>query len=156
MLTDDNVKNNIKDILETFREEILIEKNNINSMNELVISDIDRDFDMDLWDLSPKELDNWMGKNLSLLNDNINTIPSPINAESHRKFIGKFIVYIKNKVFFYINKYTLPILEKQKVFNSQLVQFHLATFIRLKTLDNKINTIDEKISQIEYSNNESQ
>lgn len=154
MVADKNTISSVKDMLEMFREQLLIEKNNINIVNKLVNSEIDQNFELDLWELSPKELDNWMGKNLSILNDNINTVPGPIIAKSHRRFIGRPIVYIKNKIFFYINKYTLPILEKQKIFNSQLVKFHLASFIRLRALDSKLNIIDEKISKIENLNNE--
>jgi hypothetical protein len=131
------------------KEEIYQQKEKVSDIKELVTEEIDRDFPIDFWELSERELDNEMGNRLSFLNDDIDTRPDAQSITSHRRILGKPIVFIKRLVMKIAGFYTNTLLEKQRSFNEQLVAFHLASFIRFRHNERKINEILEKLKALE-------
>jgi hypothetical protein len=138
----------IKEI-DRLKEEIYRQKEKAADIKELVKEEIHRDFPVNFWELSERELDNEMGMRLSFLNDNIDTRPEARSITSHRRIIGKPIVLIKRLVLKITGFYTNTILEKQRSLNEQLVAFHLASFIRFRHNERKIKEILEKIKALE-------
>lgn len=135
--------------IKRLKEDIFRQKETISDINALVKQEIDRDFHLDLWELSEKELDAEMGERLSFLNDDIDPRPDPGAITSHRKILGKPIVLFKRLVMKIAGIYTNSLLEKQRRFNEQLVAFHLASFIRFRRNETKIKEIEEKIKTVE-------
>jgi hypothetical protein len=131
------------------KEEIYQQKEKVSDIKEFVTEEIDRDFPIDFWELSERELDNEMGNRLSFLNDDIDTRPDAQSITSHRRILGKPIVFIKRLVMKIAGFYTNTILEKQRNFNEQLVAFHLASFIRFRHNERKIKEILEKLKTLE-------
>lgn len=131
------------------KEELFKQKQQAAGIKELVKKEIDRDFSVDLWELSERELDNEMGSRLSSLNDDIDPRPDSKTITSHRKILGKPIVFIKRMVMKIVSGYTNSILEKQRRFNEQVVAFHLASFIRSRHNEKKIGAIEEKLKTLE-------
>ncbi len=138
----------IKEI-DRLKEEIYRQKEKAADIKELVKEEIHRDFPVNFWELSERELDNEMGMRLSFLNDNIDTRPEARSITSHRRIIGKPIVLIKRLVLKIAGFYTNTILEKQRSLNEQLVAFHLASFIRFRHNERKIKEILERIKALE-------
>lgn len=131
------------------KKEIYQQKEKVSDIKELVIEEIDRDFPINFWELSERELDNEMGNRLSFMNDDIDTRPDAQSITSHRRILGKPIVLIKRLVMKIAGFYTNTILEKQRSFNEQLVAFHLASFIRFRHNERKIKEILEKLKTLE-------
>lgn len=131
------------------KEEIYQQKEKVSDIKELVTEEIDRDFPVDFWELSERELDSEMANRLSFLNDDIDTRPDPQSITSHRRILGKPIVFFKRLVMKIVGFYTNTILEKQRSFNEQLVAFHLASFIRFRHNERKIKEILEKLKALE-------
>lgn len=111
-----------------------------------------RSFQLDFWELSPRELDHQMGMRLSILNDSIKCTPDGA-ISSHRRFIGPLIVFLKK----IIRRFFWPDLEmlfaRQNLFNERLVAFHLASFIRfrrdeenLKALADDLRSLTEQLA----------
>lgn len=145
----DNDKQNMANQIDRLKEEIFRQKEKLSSVEELVKTQIDRDFRTDLWELSDKELDHEMGNRLSFLNDDIDPKPDPAAITSHRKILGKPIVFIKRTIIRIFGVYANALLEKQRRFNEQLVNFHLASFIRFRRIEKNINEIEEKLKMFE-------
>ncbi|MGD2086047.1 MAG: hypothetical protein PVH61_07675 [Candidatus Aminicenantes bacterium] len=131
------------------KQEIFRQKDKVSDIKELVTEEIDRDFPVDFWELSERELDNEMGSRLSFLNDDIDTRPDAQSITSHRRILGKPIIFIKRLVMKIAGFYTNTVLEKQRSFNEQLVAFHLASFIRFRHNEQKIKEILEKLKALE-------
>ena len=131
------------------KEEIYQQKEKVSDIKGLVKEEIDRDFPVDFWELSERELDNEIGNRLSFLNDDIDTRPDPQSITSHRRILGKPIVLFKRLVMKIAGFYTNTILEKQRSFNEQLVAFLLASFIRFRHNERKIKEILEKLKTLE-------
>ncbi len=131
------------------KDDLYRQKEKITDITELVKTEIDRDFKVDLWELSEKELDNEMGDRLSFLNDDIDPRPDAKSITSHRRILGKPIVLFKRIIMKLASAYTNSLLEKQRRFNEQLVAFHLASFIRFRHNEKRIKAMEEKIKTLE-------
>lgn len=131
------------------REELYKQKEKISDIKKLAGKEIDRDFPIDLWELSEIELDNEMGNRLSFLNQDIDPRPDANSITSHRRFLGKPIILFKRMIMKIAGFYTNTILEKQRRLNEQLVVFHLASFIRFRRNERKIEEIREKLKALD-------
>jgi hypothetical protein len=142
---DEHIEKEIKRL----KEDLFKQKEAITDIKTLVKTEIDREFPVDLWELSEKELDGEMGNRLTFLNDDIDPRPDAGSITSHRKILGKPIVLFKRILMRLARSYTNTILEKQRRFNEQLVAFHLASFIRFRHNERKIKEIEETLKTLE-------
>lgn len=137
------------DEIKRLKEEIFKQKEAVTDIRDLVKKEIDRDFPINLWELSERELDNEMGNRLSFLNDDIDPRPDNSSITSHRRFLGKPVVLFKRLLMRLARPYTNLLLEKQRRFNDQAVAFHLASFIRIRQNEQHIRDLHEKLKTIE-------
>ncbi len=137
------------DQIKKLKETVFRQKESAADINSLLGEDIDRDFHLDLWELSEKELDHIMGDRLTFLNQDLDPRDSEDSISSHRKGLGKLIVWLKKRYLRVMDFYTEFLLTRQARFNPQLVAFHLASFIRFRHNEQKINTMTEKIKNLE-------
>ena len=130
------------------KEELIRQKEQVQEIKDLIKKEIEAHYESDLWELSPKELDQEMGKLLSFLNQDIDCL-SLQKITSHRKITGSFIVLAKK----IITKISRPIfgayLERQRRFNQSAVRFQLASFIRLRRMEQKLEGIEKIVTEIE-------
>ncbi len=146
---DKNKKEEISATLQQLKKNLTTERETLQDIHDLVKTGIDRDYPVDFWELSPRELDDQMGRRLSFLNDDIDTRPDATAISSHRRIIGKPIVLFKKIIMKFLGPYTNSLLDKQRAFNEQLVAYHLATFVRFKHLEQKVKEMEERIKDIE-------
>jgi hypothetical protein len=131
------------------KEELCKQKEALDEINRLVNEKIDRDFPIDLWELSERELDNEMGGRLPFLDDDIDIKPDVTAVTSHRRIIGKPVAFFKRLFLKTFSFYTDTLLEKQVRFNDQSVAFHLACFIRFRQNERRLKEIEERVKTIE-------
>ena len=130
------------------KEELERERAQVQDINNLLKTRIDRNFKDNLWELSEKELDIDMGDKLSLLNESINPRQDLAEIKSTKKIIGKPITGIKRFIIRVVKHYLDPIYDKHIKFNERLVNFHLASYIRLRHNEKRLKNLEEKISLI--------
>ena len=140
---------NIAKDINRLKENLYRQKEQAANVEALIKKEIDREFPMNLWDLSEKELDAEMGDRLTFLNNDIDPRPDLKSITSHRKILGKPIVLLKRLIMKIAGVYTNSLLEKQRRFNDQLVAFHLASFIRFRNNEKNLKFIDEKLKNLE-------
>lgn len=137
----------VKAEIAKLKEYYLARKSSLGSLEELAGKPIQHHFAVDLWQLSDSELDGEMGKRLSFLNDDIDCRPAA-DITSHRRFIGPVIVFLKKVVFKILRPYSNTLFVRQNRFNEQLVAFHLASFIRLRRLEEKMRQLERQEQEI--------
>ena len=135
--------------IQRLKAEIAKQRERIGSVKELVNEEIDRDLHLNLEDLSEKELDAEMGMSLARLDDDSDPRPDPQALTSHRKAIGKAIVFLKRFMFKIASVYTNTLLEKQNRFNHRSAALHHSFFIRFRQMEKKIRRIEEKLGDLE-------
>ncbi len=118
------------------------------SLDELAGGPVRHHYPVDPWSLSDSELDNEMGKRLGFLNDDIDCRPTAA-VTSHRRFIGPVIVFCKKLLLKALRPYTNSLFVRQNRFNEQLVAFHLASFIRLRRIEERLQRLERERSGID-------
>ena len=111
--------------------------------------DRDREFPIDLWSLSAKELDALIGRYLTLLNETTDVAPKIEAITSHRGLIGAPIVAIKKLLFRFLRPFTDTLLADQKMFNGRLVQTQLAQFALQTRLREEITAAVKRLRSLE-------
>jgi len=128
------------------RDSLLVQTRSAD-LQKITGREIARCFQLDFWELSPRELDHQMGMRLSILNDSIKCTPDGA-ISSHRRFFGPFIVFLKK----IIRRFFWPDLEmlfaRQNLFNERLVAFHLASFIRFHRDEEKLRRLSEELRSL--------
>lgn len=136
--------------LDRIKEELTQKREQLQTVEQLVKDPIDRDYPIDLWQLSPRELDAEMGDRLSALNGSIDPRPTSDSITSHRRIIGKPIVMIKKIVMRLFQPAIDTMLEKQRQFNEQAVAFHLASFIRMRQIEQTVKELEETLGELDH------
>jgi len=139
---DESIKQEIAKLKEIYRAG----KEGAASLEELAGGPVTHHHPVDLWALSDSELDGEMGKRLGFLNEDIDCHP-PREITSHRRWIGPFIVRFKKLFFRILRPYTDHLLARQIRFNEQLVAFHLASFIRLRRLEERVQALEKQADE---------
>lgn len=137
----------IKQRLAYLKEELNRQKEQMQEIRDLVKKEIVAHYESDLWELSSKELDQEMGKLLSFLNEDIDPL-SIKKITSHRKIIGSFIVLAKKSMTKIFRILFAAYLQRQRRFNESAVRFQLASFIRFRRMEEKLDGIEKITKEI--------
>ena len=141
-------KEQIKQQIGSWKKELKDQKEQIDKVENLINKKIDRNFDVNLWELSEKELDLEMGNRLSMLNEDIDIMRQE-KITSHRKVLGLLIVPIKKLARKILLPDVSPFFERQKLFNEGLVAYLLASFIRFRSMEKRLRKLEQDIAEAE-------
>lgn len=131
------------------KKELHKKKQEVRDLKELVKKKIDREFPSDLKDFSEKELGSQMDEYISLLNKSVDPVPDKTSITSHRRLIGKPVVWIKRTLLKMTRSYITLILDKQKAFNQNCIALYHNLIIHQKKYHDKISHIEERIGECE-------
>lgn len=137
----------IKDSIQDVKKDVSIWYRSSPSVADLAGGAIDRHHPVNLWELSDRELDAWMGDQLTLLNESLDPRPDPGEITSHRRFLGPIIVRVKRLIMKVLNIYTHSILERQRRFNTESVAMHLSAFIRIRRIQSQLDDIQRRMAE---------
>ena len=140
-------KEKIKDSIQDVKKDVSIWYRSAPKVADLAGKAIDRPHPVNLWELSDRELDAWMGDQLTLLNESLDPRPDPGEITSHRRIIGPVIVRIKRFIMKVLNVYTHTILERQRLFNTESVAMHLSSFIRIRRIQTQLDDILRRMAE---------
>ena len=141
------MKNDIAKELEKLKKELQRKKEEIHDLKKWVKKEIDKDYPYDLEDFSERELASLMDEYHSLLDQSVDPVPDKTSITSHRKGIGKTIVWIKRILLKMSRSYIALILEKQKSFNQKCVGLFQSLIIHHKKYKDKIDHIEEQLGE---------
>lgn len=142
-------KNNIADEIEKLKKDLYKKKEEVHDIKQLVKKKIDREFSSDIEELSVRELVSQMDENHSLLNRLVDPFPDKEFIRSHRKRIGKPVVWFKRILLKITRPYITLILDKQKLFNQACVDLFQNLMVHQKRYHQKIIQIEERIGSCE-------
>jgi len=148
-LTKKEMENNIKKEITKMKKELHKKKEEIRDLKELVKKEIDREFPSDLKDFSEKELGSQMDEYISLLNKSVDPVPDKTSITTHRRLIGKPVVWIKRIMLKITGSYITLILDKQKAFNQKCIALYQNLIIHQKKYHEKISHLEERIGECE-------
>lgn len=142
----DNKKGQIKQEIDSLKKELSNRREKIEKIETMVNKQIDYDFEINLWELSEKELDQEMGNRLTLLNEDADCIRLE-KITSHRKVLGPVIVVFKKIARRILLPFMTPFFERQKRFNVGMVNYLLASFIRFRSVEQRLKRLERDIAE---------
>lgn len=143
------MENNIKKEIMKIKSELYEKKEEIRDIETLVDKEIDRDLAPDITGFSERELESLLEEHISFLNEYVDPLPDLMSITSHRKIIGKPIVWIKKFLFKIAGAYFTHILEKQKIFNQKCTDSYRILRLHQKKRRDKITRVEERITECE-------
>jgi hypothetical protein len=145
---DDDREAKVRQKLGFLKEELIRQKEGLKEIKDLIGREIETHYETDLWELSGKELDQEMGKLLTSLNEDVDCLALQ-KITSHRKIMGSLIVPAKRIIAGILRPFIGAYLAKQRQFNQNTIRFQLATFIRSRRLEKKLEGIEKIAAEIE-------
>jgi len=143
------MEDNIKKELRKIKGELYKKKEKIRDIAVLANKEIDRDPVPNFTDFSERELESRLDELISFLNQYVDPLPDRMSVTSHRKIIGKPIVWIKRIFFRIAGVYFTHVLEKQKIFNQKCVDSFQILKLHQKKQQEKIGSAGERIAECE-------
>jgi len=135
--------------IQRLKEELDRKKEEIHDLKKLVNKEIDREFPSHVEEFSEKELETYIREILSSLHIHIESKPDIRTITSHRKTLGKPIVFLKRAfletTFHCIDSF----LDKQTKFNRQIAALCQAVLLRVQHNIERMKRIEEKVSGCE-------
>ncbi len=143
------MEDKIKKELMKIKSELYKKKEKIRDIAALANQEIDRNLVSDFMDLSERELESRLEEHISFLNEYVDPLPDRMSITSHRKIIGKPIVWIKRVFFKIAGIYFIHVLEKQKIFNQKCVDSYQVLRLQQKKYREKLDSAGERIAECE-------
>lgn len=143
------MENDITKELEKLKKELSKKKEEIQDLKQWVKKEIDQDRISDIADFSERELESLMDEYHSLLDRTADPVPDKRSITSHRKGIGKPIVWMKRILLNWTKPFLNLILDKQKVFNRKSIELSQALILHQKRYHERISLIDERLGECE-------
>lgn len=135
--------------IQRLKEELDKKKQEIQDLRELANKEIDRPFPPNLEEFSEREIESYIEDWIPSIKKRIDSKPDKEPITSHRKLLGKPIVFLKRILLKTMVEYNEIFLAKQIEFNRQSVDLYLALLLRVKQNRERMKQIQEKISGCE-------
>ncbi len=139
------------DQLKEIKKLIFERKEKIYNIKELIKEEIDRDYNLNLWELSQRELDSEMGIKLSLLNNEAD-IRDKVEINPGLGLKGKLYFRLKSIFSGILLKSITPVINRQVSYNGQSIDLHLASYIKIKNVEDNFILLNERVKQLEEEN----
>jgi len=139
----------IAEEIRRLKEELDKKKGEIEDIKDLVNKEIDRPFPPRVEDFSERELETYLAEYIPLIKNRIDSRPEKELITSHRKILGKPIIFLKRILLKTMIYYNDIFLAKQIQFNQQSVDLYQAVLLRVKRDKERMKQIQEKISACE-------
>lgn len=135
--------------IERLKEELARKKEEIQDIRKLIGEEIDRPFNPDPIELSEREVEAFIQEKLPTLKLSIDVNPDPQALRSHRRLLGRPILFLKRKFMKMIHFYTQLITPKQTQFNETSASLLKAVIARSRRTVHELLEVQERISRLE-------
>jgi len=135
--------------VQSLKEDWARKKEEVQNISDLVREKIDRHFQPDLQELSERELELFIQEKMATFKQYIHIHPDPMALTSHRKILGRPILFLKRKFIKLIRFYFQLITSRQTQFNENSALLLEAIIIRLKRNRQELQEIQERICRLE-------
>jgi septal ring factor EnvC (AmiA/AmiB activator) len=124
-------------------------KKEIEDIKDLVNKEIDRPFPPRVEDFSERELETYLAEYITLIKKHIDSRPEKELITSHRKILGKPIIFLKRILLKAMIGYNDIFLAKQIQFNRESVDLYQALLLQARNNKKRMKQVQEKITSFE-------
>jgi len=131
------------------KEELAKKREEVQDIANLIHEGIDRHFQINSTELSERELEAFLGEKLAMGKQYIDIEPDPGALRSHRKILGRPILFFKRMFMKMIRFYSQQITSKQTQFNENAAALLEAIVSYSRRNRQELLDIQEKIGRLE-------
>jgi len=135
--------------IQRLKKELDRKKQEIRDLKKLVNKEIDREFPSPAEEFSEKELETYIREILSALRINIESKPDIRPITSHRKTLGKPIVFVKRAFLETTFQCIDSFLDKQIKFNRHIAALCQAFLLRVRHNIERMKNVEDSVSHCE-------
>jgi len=135
--------------IQRLKEELEKKRGEVEDIRVLVNQQIDRPFLAEVKEYSEKELETYIREQISTVENCVDPRPDKQSVASHRKIIGRPIVFFKRLLLKMTGFHVHLLLDKQTQFNRESAALNQALVIRLGQIKERMRQIQVKISTCE-------
>ncbi len=143
------MENPLEKEVQRLKDELAKKRAEIQDIARLVGEEIDRRFSLHPVELSERELDSLVTEKLEIAKQSIDINLKPEELTSHRKILGRPILFLKRKFMRIIRFYTELLASKQNRFNDNTTALLEAIYTHSKRQRQELRDVQEKISRLE-------
>jgi hypothetical protein len=133
------------------KEDLLRRKEEVDDLRKLVNKEIDREFEPDVWDLTEREIEPFIEKTLAAIKESLVLKPEPQSLTSHRRILGRPVLYFKRIFMNWADLYTKTILDKQNRTNRHFFDLLKVLVLRSRWSREKLKELEERLGKCEES-----
>ena len=144
-----NMNETIDQEVKRLKEDLLRRKEEVGDLRSLVAREIDREFESDAMDLTEREIEPFLEKTMAAVREDFALKPEPQTLTSHRRILGRPVLYFKRIFMNWSDLYTKRILDKQNRTNRNFFDLFKVLVLRSRWSREKLKELDERLGECE-------
>jgi hypothetical protein len=137
--------------LRRLKEDLRRRREEIGDLRLLVNQEIDRQHEPDVLDLTERELEAVIEKSLAAVKENLVLKAEPQSLTSHRRFLGRPVLYFKRIFLNWVDLYARMIMDKQNRYNRHSFDLLKALVLRSRWSREKLKELEGRLGDCEES-----
>jgi hypothetical protein len=133
------------------KEDLLRRKEEVGDLRRLVSREIDREFEPDAMDLTERELEPFIEKIMAAVREDLALKPEPQTLTSHRRVLGRPVLYLKRIFMNWSDLYNQRILDRQNRYNRYFFDLLKVLVLRSRWSREKLKELEERLGECEAS-----
>jgi BMFP domain-containing protein YqiC len=133
------------------KSDLLKKKGEVEDIRALVNREIDREFQTEALDLVERELEPFIEKSLTDIKENLALKAEPDMLRSHRRILGRPVLFFKKTFMSWVDLYTRMILDKQNQYNRSSFDLLKVVLLRSRWSREKLKDLEERLAECEES-----
>lgn len=133
------------------KEDLLRRKEEVGDLRRLIGREIDREFEPDAMDLTEREIELFIEKTVAAVREDLALQPEPLTLISHRRILGRPVLYFKRLFMNWSDLYTKRILDRQKRTNLNFFDLLKVLVLRSRWSREKLKELELRLGECEAS-----
>lgn len=133
------------------KEDLLRRKEEVGDLRRLVGREIDREFELDPIDLTEREIEPFIEKTMGAISEDLALRPEPQALISHRRILGRPVLYFKRIFMNWADLYAKRILDKQNRINRNYFDLLKVLILRSRWSREKLKELELRLGECEAS-----
>jgi hypothetical protein len=133
------------------KNDLLKKKGEVEDIRALVNREIDREFQAEALDLTERELEPFIEESLTDIKENLILKAEPDALKSHRRILGRPVLFLKRTFMTWADIYFKMTLNKQNRYNRSSFDLLKVLLLRSRWSKEKLKDLEKRLAECEES-----
>jgi len=137
--------------IKRLKEDLLRRKEEVGDLRSLVGREIDRQFEADAMEFTEREVEPFLEKTLAAVREDFALKPEPPTLTSHRRVLGRPVLYLKRIFMNWSDIYSKSFLDRQNRTNRNFFDMLKVLVLRSRWSREKLKELEARLGECEAS-----